>query len=395
MRIAYVCADPGVPVFGCKGCSVHVQEVIRALRRLDHDVTLLATRPGTDAPPDLADLPLLRLPSIPPGSPERREQAALAANRQLTDALQRAGPFDLAYERHSLWSCAAMEFAARAGVPGLLEVNAPLVEEQTLYRGLVHAELARRTVERAFRAATALLVVSQGVARRLGPWGEGANVHIVPNGVDPARFDRPNQLHLDADAAAFNVGFVGTLRPWHGVQTLLEACAQAHQTLPRLRLLIVGDGPLRPDIEREILRLKIEHISTLTGAVAPTLIPGHLARMTVAVAPYPVLDGFYFSPLKLFEYMAARKAIVASAVGQVEEVIIDGVNGLLCPPGDADALARALTRLHHDVDLRKRLGAEARRTVERHHTWGKVAQRILELAGAPRVDRAVLQGSER
>jgi glycosyltransferase involved in cell wall biosynthesis len=395
MRIAYVCADPGVPVFGCKGCSIHVQEVIRALRRLNHDVTLLATRIGGRPPVDLADLSLLRLPAIGTGSPTQREQAALAANGGLADALERSGPFDLIYERHSLWSYAAMEFAARAEVPGFLEINAPLVEEQARYRGLVRAESARRAVERAFRAATARLVVSQGVAQRLGAWGHADNVHIVPNGVDPARFDRRFELQSEPDTPAFTVGFVGTLRPWHGVETLLEACARARRVLPALRLLIVGDGPLRRAIERDLPRLGIEHISSLTGAVTASRIPEQLARMDVAVAPYPSLDGFYFSPLKLFEYMAARKAVIASAIGQVEEVIIDGVNGLLCPPGDVDALVKALIRVHDDANLRKRLGEEARRTVERHHTWDGTARRILTLARAHGVDRAVLRGCER
>ncbi|UCD75512.1 MAG: glycosyltransferase family 4 protein [Phycisphaerales bacterium] len=395
MRIAYVCADPGVPVFGRKGCSVHVQEVVRAFRRLNHDVTLLATRIGGEVPENLADLSLLELPPVESGPQAQREQAALAANRGLADGLESAGPFDLVYERHSLWSYAAMEFARQVEIPGLLEVNSPLIEEQVQYRGLVHEDLARRTVERSFRTATVLLAVSQGVAQRLGEWGADDKIHIVPNGVDPTRFDNRFRTDSSADADTFTVGFLGTLKPWHGVTTLLDSCARALGDIPGLRLLIVGDGPLRPTIESDLSRLGIEHISKLTGAIAPTDVPEYLARMDVAVAPYPSLEGFYFSPLKLFEYMAARKAIVATALGQIEEIIVQDVNGLLCPPDDAGALAEALVRLHEDADLRKRLGEEARRTIERDHTWDGVAQRILALAGTHRVNSLAVGGTER
>src|SRR5688572_21636437 len=102
MRLAYICADPGVPVFGRKGASVHVQEVVRAMRGQSVEVDLFATSIGGDAPTDLAAVPLHRLPPVPKGDPASREQAALAANTDLALALERHGPFDIVYERYSL-----------------------------------------------------------------------------------------------------------------------------------------------------------------------------------------------------------------------------------------------------------------------------------------------------
>jgi glycosyltransferase involved in cell wall biosynthesis len=98
------------------------------------------------------------------------------------------------------------------------------------------------------------------------------------------------------------------------------------------------------------------------------------------VAPYPKLGWFYFSPLKVYEYMATGLAVAASRVGQLEGVIRHRHNGLLCPPGDAPALAGALEELHADPGLRLRLGAAARETVLREHTWAAAARRILRLA---------------
>ena len=118
MRMAYVCADPGVPVFGTKGCSVHVRETIRALRRLGAEVTLYAARLGGEAPEDLRDVPVRRLPSLPKGDAVLREQAALSTNRVLVPLLERDGPFDAVYERYSLWSHAALTHARISGIPG-------------------------------------------------------------------------------------------------------------------------------------------------------------------------------------------------------------------------------------------------------------------------------------
>lgn len=103
--------------------------------------------------------------------------------------------------------------------------------------------------------------------------------------------------------------------------------------------------------------------------------------MDAAVAPYPDYPDFYFSPLKIYEYMAAGLPVVASRIGQVAELIQDGTNGLLYQPGDAVALSAALNRLRCEPMLRSSLGRAARETVLHDHTWEAVAKRILHLGG--------------
>jgi len=111
--------------------------------------------------------------------------------------------------------------------------------------------------------------------------------------------------------------------------------------------------------------------------------------MDVAVAPYPESQRFYFSPLKVYEYMAAGRAVVVSRVGQLESLIQHEVSGLLCPPGDAVALAAALERLRCEPELRSRLGRAARACVLPGHTWEALADRVLQLAsGGSRRRRA-------
>ena len=186
------------------------------------------------------------------------------------------------------------------------------------------------------------------------------------------------------------VGFVGTLKPWHAVEDLIEAFAGLHRQDGDAQLLIVGDGPQRHILETKVVACGVHDAVDFHGAVAPAEVPPLLASMDVAVVPYSPIEGFYFSPLKLFEYMAAGRAIVAAAIGQMETFVVDGVTGLLYPPGDIACLTSALARLAADEPLRRRLGAAARRVAVRDHTWHAVIGRIFELARAHSPTRSPL-----
>jgi glycosyltransferase involved in cell wall biosynthesis len=382
MRLAYICADPGVPVFGQKGCSIHVQEMIRAFRKQGVQVELFATRFGDEPPPDLETLPIHKLTPLPKGESNIREQAALAANYNLRAVLEQNGPFDLVYERYSLWSFAGMEYAHARSIPGILEVNAPLIEEQAAYRSLLDRDSAEHVAARVFNSATVLSAVSKEVAAYLEHYLiSQSRVYVVPNGVNRDRFPPDLQPSCPSDPETFTVGFVGSLKPWHGLSVLVEAFAMLHQRIPKTRLLIVGDGTERADLVADLSARGLLAATHLTGMVSPLEVPGLLASMDVAVAPYPDRSQFYFSPLKVYEYMAAGVPVVVSRIGQLTELIQDEVNGILCPPGDAVALALALEQLRWQPHLRVRLGQAGRATVLDNYTWNAIAQRLLDLCG--------------
>ncbi|MCA9262296.1 MAG: glycosyltransferase family 4 protein [Planctomycetales bacterium] len=396
MRIAYVCSDPGVPVFGSKGCSVHAQEVLRAMQSAGCQIDLFARRLGGPRPANLQWIRVHELssPDGPRGGEFERQM--IVSNRPLRLALETAGPFDLIYERYALWSHAAMQFGRDHGTRTILEVNSPLVKEQSQHRRLVDAHQAHRITASAFANADAIVAVSTQVAQYIRTFAETSDkVTVIPNGVDPDRFrvareairrrvihqceslDRP-ALAGATEAEPIVVGFVGNLRPWHGLGVLGEAFSIFHQRVPNARLLVVGDGDAREELERE-LTPSARLATQITGRVRADEVTAWLARMDIAVAPYPSGDEFYFSPLKVFEYMAAGLPVVASRIGDIPALIRDGENGLLCRAGDAHEQADAWSLLAGNAQLRMRLGQQAVSTVASHHTWKQVVAQTLTL----------------
>ena len=366
MHIAYVCLDPGIPVFGTKGASVHIQEVVREYRRRGHDVTVYATRRGSDVPDDLAELRIVDVP-ITTRDEEERERAQQAASASVSDMV-RAGGYDLVYERYSLFSTVIAE----CGVPGILEVNAPLIDEQRTHRVLVDEQAADAALQEQVQAALATICVSDPVRDWVIARTEGTRVFTVPNGVNVHRITPQPE-----SPGAPVVTFVGTLKPWHGVDVLLRARAHAHKDW---QLRIIGDGPMRAELDDLARSLGID--VDFRGAVAPDAIPQHMAGTAIGVAPYPAMDtdsDQYFSPLKVYEYMAAGLPVVASRVGQLPEIM--GESEYLVPPSDPEALAEALDALVANPVERARVGSDNRRQAEREHSWTGTVDHILAHAG--------------
>ena len=391
MRIAYICCDPGIPVFGTKGASVHIQEVVRELRSIGHEVALYAVRSGKHIPDDLTDLEL-HLEAVADVEPAEREQAQARAAERIVSRVIADGA-DLVYERYSLFSTALADITAATGVPGILEVNAPLIDEQRRHRSLVDASGAAQVLRRQVTAARATVCVSNPVAdwvrRRtadlfdIGAGDVAGRIHTVPNGVSVRRIQPQPE-----DPDRMVVTFVGTLKPWHGVADLITAAALARQSWS---LRIIGDGPEMDSLRAQAGRLGVE--VDFRGAVAPQDIPTHVAGSAIGVAPYPDLGGGeqqYFSPMKVLEYLAAGLAVVASDVGQIPQLLEDGSgrHGMLVAPSDPTALAAALDDLAACPDRRARMGRSGRLLAEERHSWHRTVARILGLAG-------LAQGGER
>lgn len=370
-RVAYVCVDPGVPVFGTKGASVHVQEVVRAWRHRGAEISIYCTRTGSEIPGDLADVRVVVEPVSGKGAEREHSQAAAAsalAQQILEDGC------DVVYERYSLFSDALARVAGASGVPGFLEVNAPLIDEQRIHRTLYDESAALDALRVQVHAASRTVCVSDPVAawvrNRVGA-DSHHRIRTVANGVNVRRI-RPAPEGPGKPVVAF----VGTLKPWHGVETLIEAQAAGSR---EWTVRIVGDGPQSPHLRALADKLGAE--VEFTGALAPEGVPAALAGCALAAAPYPrtrTAEDQYFSPLKIYEYCAAGLPVVASRVGQVPHIIDDGVSGLLVEPSDPRALALALDELAALPLARAAMSNAVRREAVSRHSWDSVLNRITD-----------------
>ena len=139
---------------------------------------------------------------------------------------------------------------------------------------------------------------------------------------------------------------------------------------------MVGAGELSTDLQDHCRRQGLSRRVYFTGHVASEEVPGLMAAADILIAPYEAQEFFYLSPIKIFEYMAVGRAVVAAGVGQIREIIQDETNGLLYEPASAGALGERLLRLVDDPDFRRRLGEAARRTVESRYTWRVSAEGV-------------------
>jgi glycosyltransferase involved in cell wall biosynthesis len=265
-------------------------------------------------------------------------------------------------------------------------VNSPLLKEQQEYRRLYHFEQAKKNELNLFEKASILAAVSDEMYQYICLKSDNHNnTHVIPNGVDAHRF-HPEVAPAIIDQAKGRkiIGFVGSLKPWHDIKTLLTAFRTLIQNKDNVHLLIVGDGPLREWIEGYISGADMTDLVTITGWTDHSQLPEILKAMDIAVAPYPKLAGFYFSPLKLYEYMAVGTPVIASDIGQISKMINDGENGLLFPPGDHSALTSALEKLINNSEFCDVLGQSAVSSVA-ERTWQNNARKILKLVQQTRV----------
>lgn len=365
------------------GQAVHIEEMIGALRGLGHEVVVvcpLTTKAG-DMGSDIGWVHRLKA-ALPRSLYELLELAySVVAYRRLARAVRRSRP-DIVYERYNLFMLAGVMIRRRFGLPLLLEVNAPLVHERSRFGGLALMRLAQWAEGLAWRRADAVLpvtnVLAMHVARRGVPQ---ETIAVIPNGINAEHFDAaPEPSVAKAELGhqgALVLGFTGFVRDWHGVDRVVRWIA-SDRAPGNARLLIVGDGPARADLETLAAELGVSARVTFTGVVDRDAVPAHVAAFDIALQPAVVA---YASPLKLFEYLALGKAIVAPRVPNIEEVLVDDVNGLLFDPAHEGALEAALSRLCADADLRTRLGTAAAATiVERNLTWVGNARRVEAIA---------------
>lgn len=283
---------------------------------------------------------------------------------------------DLIVARLDFYLNSALKTARKFGLPIIIEADSPpIFEAAEFQKQYWHAlGLARSLEQRVLQQADYVImqskVLEQHFARQYGL----KKTAVVTNGADPVKFDQGEKSQALVQkynlADHLVLGFVGSMSVWHGVEHLLNLIRATVQKYPRVKFLLVGaGGEMGVPLARAAREPELTGKIILPGYVPYDQIPAHINLMDIVLAPYPQLKFFYYSPVKIFEYMAAGKAVVSSRIGQINEIITDGKDGLLCEPGDFQGLVAAVERLLKQPELRHRIGQQARTTIAQNHTW--------------------------
>lgn len=370
------------------GQAVHIEEMIAALRKQGHEVRVVAPEAAVDGAGKMGGGVswVQRLRSMLPNAVYELLELGYSAiaYRRLCAAAAEFKP-DLIYERYNLFLLAGLMLKKKLGIPLLLEINAPLVHERSLHSGgLALKRLGHWAEGKAWRGADFVLPVTQVLADHVRAYGvPEERIVVIPNGINQAHFAAaplPEQARAERGLAGKLVlGFTGFVREWHGMDRVIAWLASAAAPA-NAHLLVVGDGPARGALEAQAQALGVADRVTFTGVIHRDQVPAWVASFDIALQPAVVA---YASPLKLMEYLALGKAVVAPRTPNLCEVLTDGDNALLFDADVHCALEHALARLCSDAALRARLADGARTSIVRQGlTWDSNARRVTGLLGA-------------
>lgn len=382
MKICYVCADPGIPIFGRKGCSTHVRETILTLEELGHEVRLVTPNlKGDDAARGKLKAVQVRAPKSKKLGFDLRHIILDHRMKKALKKLVEEWQPDAIYERYSLYSKAATKISRKYGLPRMMEVNAFLTKEQN--DRIKIPSLAKLVEKQIFRAAPRLIVVSEPLKEDLMALGvQGDRIIKMPMAVNLDKF-RP-----DVDGSAirekhgldgrFVFGYVGTLGGWHGIRLMYDMAEELkRREAAPFAFLIVGGDPKKLQQHRQRVKdMGLEEYMHFVGSVPHDDIPSYLCAMNAAIVPHMT---YWSSPAKLFEYQACGTPSLAPSFPSIHETMVSGHEGFIFEPENVSEMADYALRLMNEDTLREQMGVNCRHRAEREHSWDHNAHEILKI----------------
>ncbi len=364
---------------------IHILEIVKAFEQLGHKVEIVSLVP-TDAEQNNArrDAGEAGWKKFVRRIPFGYEAVQLAYNLvgiPLLLARMIGSKVDFLYERYSLFNFTGVVCARLCRVPLILEVNSPFALEQSRDRDIRSPRFAQWTERLICNLATRVIVVSTPLARIMESSGvPAAMIEVMPNGVSPDHFQPAGSSDLRASlgigAADAVIGFVGWFRKWHGLEMLLEAFHRSGVARRGVKVLLIGDGPAMADLSAYVREQKLERDVLFSGPLPHAEVPRYLATIDIAVQP---AANEYCCPMKILEYMALAKPIVAPRQENIEE-LLDEEAAEFFTPGDAASLAAALASLSGDRARAQAMGRHARQLLfSRGYLWTANAERVVEM----------------
>ncbi|MBX7155078.1 MAG: glycosyltransferase family 4 protein [Bacteriodetes bacterium] len=304
--------------------------------------------------------------------------------KEVRGIIERFKP-DFIYQRHSGFNITGALIQRELGIPYVLQFDGSEVWMKKNWGKLYFEKLLTWAEDIALQHATAITVVSKVMKKTVVQLGvDERKVFVVPNGVDPQRFSPTvdgtwvrEKYNLGGKKIC---GFVGTFGQWHGVTVLAEAVNQVIKQDPSIHFLFVGDGGLRKKVEEILGQDNVRQYTTITGLVKHDEVPAHVAACDVVTSPTvhnPDGTEFFGSPTKLFEYMAMQKPIIVSPVGQIADVITDGVNGVYAKENNPQDLAEKILTVMNNPTLKTTISNGARYDAETKYDWNVHAESIV------------------
>lgn len=362
--------------------GIHIREMIDAFASLGHDVSVMAlagSRPaGRTASPRRSLMS--RVKQMLPAAVFDIGTLLLNVPAYLSMRWRLArGNTDFVYKRHAIYDIGIALAASHSGVPLVLEVNCPYSSDaHRRFEPVSMPTLARWCERVAFNRAAVLYAVSSPMRDLVAALcDDPRHARMLPNGANPRHFvpgvegGRAVRQRYGVGADTVVVGWVGILRPWHRVDLLLEAVALTQG----IHVLIVGDGPDLGRLQHTATSLGIDGRVTFTGRVTHAEMPAHVAAFDIAVAADDRTG--YASPMKILEYMAMAKPVVAPRLRNIEDILHHRRTGLLFTAGSAEAMASALEELRRHDELRSDLGRAARQAIEQDLNWDRNASQVI------------------
>lgn len=379
MRIIYHHRTRGEDAQG-----IHIREITRAFRELGHEVHLCALRKNLAKPDRESKNSIITGRSL--SIPMIYELMTLAYNiygvLMLAGAVLKFSP-DMIYERYSLNTFCGVLVSKLFRIPIILEVNSPLFYEHQKYDKLIFRSISKRLERWICSHATKTIVVSHAIKDMLQQMGVPADkMEVVPNGINPNEFHinvsgGETRRHIGSSGKIV-LGFVGWFKKWHGLEMMIELCAEERWGEKGVHLLLVGDGPARQDLEAMVEKYNVTSHVSFTGPVSREEMPNYISAIDIALQPSV---NEYASPMKIFEYLAMGKCVVAPRQPNILEILEDGKTALLFEPGDKGDLNRTLKGAIEDTGYRKYVGMKGHELIhERGYLWKNNAERAIRFA---------------
>jgi glycosyltransferase involved in cell wall biosynthesis len=389
MKILYFSPHPHINMSAPSGPGTHIREIIEGFEQQGHQVIRLIAGGEQPIHQDHAIVFKKRqwkklIPSIiwETLRDVLMIRADLALQSQLYTLAELEKP-DLIYERSCYGMGAGMRVARSLGIRYIVEMNAPYPEEKAAMQGSsLLGFLGQRHEKNQVSSAYRTIVVSSAMKNYLlrKTLVDSSRIVVVANAVNPKHI-QPDPTRCVEIQSAFQlkkehvvIGFVGSIFPYHGVDLLIEAFAHLEKYYPQIRLIIVGDGEVLPALRQRVEDLLLNNRIFFTGNVPHSEVYNYLQLMNITVM---AKSNWYGSPVKIFEYGAMGKAIIAPKVIPVEDVMTHGEHGLLIE-GTRMELIKALTCMLDQPEQSYSMALAFQKKVMAEHTWQKVACQILD-----------------